>query len=119
MIGSHWAGENNLLPLQTINSDQNEEASAGAATTKSLLSPPDNNSSSMNLSKNSARMKCYFHQKQNCFFDYFDDPVQDVVVNYACDIPFQYNKREGRYTEFIGNPTGIIFVATKRDHEFC
>ena len=63
----HGAGENNLLPLQTINSDQNEETLAGAATTMSLLSPPKNNSSSINLSKNSARMKCYFHLKQNCF----------------------------------------------------
>ena len=34
------------------------------------------------------------------------------------DIPFQYNKREGRYTEFVGNPTGIIFVAAKRDQDF-
>ena len=26
--------------------------------------------------------------------------------------------KEGRYTEFIGNLTGIFFVATKRDHTF-
>ena len=34
------------------------------------------------------------------------------------DIYFQYSEKEGRYTEFIGNATSTIFVATKRDHEF-
>ena len=34
------------------------------------------------------------------------------------DIPIQYNEQEGRCTEFIGNPTGIIFVAIKSDQEF-
>ena len=32
-----WAGENNLLPLQTINSDHSKEALNGATTTSSLL----------------------------------------------------------------------------------
>ena len=36
----YGTGENNLLPSQTINSDQNKEALASAATMMSLLSPP-------------------------------------------------------------------------------
>ena len=35
-----------------------------------------------------------------------------------CDVPFQYSKREDRYTEFVGNSTDIIFVVAKRDQEF-
>ena len=37
---------------------------------------------------------------------------------YVSNIPFQYNERDGRYSEFIGDPTGTIFVAAKRDHQF-
>ena len=36
-------------------------------------------------------------------------PVLDSAVIYAGDIPFQYNKQEGMYTEFLHNPTGYIF----------
>ena len=39
----HGAGENNLLPWQTINSDQSEVALAGAATTLSLVLAHKNN----------------------------------------------------------------------------
>ena len=42
----------------------------------------------------------------------------DYEVIYSSDIPFMYNKIESRYTEFIGNPIGTVFVAAKRDHEF-
>ena len=42
----HWVGESNLLPLQTIYSNQSEEALASAAPMISLLSP-NNNSFSM------------------------------------------------------------------------
>ena len=35
----HGAEENNVLPLQTINSEQNEEAIAATAATTNLLSP--------------------------------------------------------------------------------
>ena len=72
----------------------------------------------MNLSQNSARMKCYFHCKQYHFLDYFDDPIPDDSVIYISDIPLQCNESEGRYTEFVGNPTCTIFVAAKRDHKF-
>ena len=72
----------------------------------------------MNISHNSFRMKCYFHCKQNCFLDYFDDPFLDDAVIYTNNIPFQYMEKVGRYTEIIGNPTGTIFVAVKRDHKF-
>ena len=34
------------------------------------------------------------------------------------DVPFQYKEREAKYTEVVGNPTDIIFVANKRDHKF-
>ena len=65
----HGAGENNLLPSQTIYSDQNEEVLSSAGAMTSLLSPPTNNSTSTNLSQNLARMKYYFHHKQNCISD--------------------------------------------------
>ena len=61
-------------------------------------------------------MKCYFYCEQNYFLDYFKDPVLYGAVIHMDDILFQYNKREGRYREFIGNPTGIISVASQRDH---
>ena len=62
-------------------------------------------------------MKCYFHHRQNHFLNYLNDPVPDDAVIYISDVPFQHNKREGRHTEFIGNSTGTIFVATKRNQE--
>ena len=43
-------GENNLLPSQTMNSNQNEEALT-AVITMNLLSPADNNSASTNFSQ--------------------------------------------------------------------
>ena len=51
------------------------------------------------------------------FLDYFVDPVPDGAVVYVGDVLFQYNKREGSIA-LVGNPTGIIFEAAKRDHEF-
>ena len=39
----HGAEENNVLPSQTITSDDNEEDLASAATALSLLSPPTDN----------------------------------------------------------------------------
>ena len=59
----HGVGENNLQPQQTINSNQSEEALAVVATMTSLLSHPNKNSTSMNISHNSLRMKCYFHNE--------------------------------------------------------
>ena len=50
--------------------------------------------------------------------DYFDDPVPDGAVVYTGDVPFQYNKQEGRYTGFSSNAIGNIFVTTSRDHAF-
>ena len=43
----HWVEENNVLPLQTID---NEEDLTGAATILSLLTAPTDNSTSQNLS---------------------------------------------------------------------
>ena len=107
-----------MLPLQTRNSDHGEEALSGATTVLSLPSPSKNNSTYMDLSQNSAIMKCYFHHEQKCFLDYFEDPVPDGTVIYVGNVQFQYNECEDKHTEFIGNQTGIISVATNRDHEF-
>ena len=45
-------------------------------------------------------------------------PVPDGGVIYASDVSFQYNEQEGMYTELLGNPTGNVFLAPSRDHEF-
>ena len=47
------------------------------------------------------------------------DPILDNAVIYASDIPFRHNEREGRYTEFVGNPTGTTFVANSGIKKFC
>ena len=113
---SQGTGENNVPLLQTMTSDDNEEALTGTSTAWSLLSSPTDNSTSENLSQSS--MKCYFHHKHHHFLDYSNDPIVDDAVIYTSDIPFQYNKIEGRYTEFVGNPKGTVFIAAKRDHKF-
>ena len=107
-----------MLPLQTITSDDNEEVLAGIATALSLLTPPTNNSASKNLNQSSVKMKCYYHHKHCYFLDYINNPISDDAVIYTSDMPFQYNKRECRYTKFIGDPTGTVFIAAKRDHKF-
>ena len=106
------------IPLQAITSDDNEEALAGAAIALSLLPPCTNKSTRKNLCQSLAKKKCYYHHKHHHFLGYFNDPILDDAVVYTRDIPFQYNEREGRYTEFIGNPTGTIFVPAKREHKF-
>ena len=63
-------------------------------------------------------MKCYFHHEQNCYSDYFKDPVLDGAVICAGDVPFQYNEWEGTYTEFVGNLISDVFVAANKNHEF-
>ena len=117
-LASQGMEENNVLPSQTMTSDDNEEALAGAVIMLSLLSPPTDNSASENLSQSSAKMKCYYHHRHHCFLDYFNDPIPDDAVIYTSDIPFHYNKIEGRCTEFIGNPIGTVFIAAKRAHKF-
>ena len=86
------------------------------AATLSIILSPTNNLASENLSQNSVKMKCNYHHKHHLFLDYFNDNILDDVVIFEGDIPFQYNDREGRYTGFIGNLTGTVFVAAKRDH---
>ena len=108
-----------MLSSQGITNNDNEEALAGAAATLSLLSLPTDNSNSQNLSQHLVKMKCYYDHKHFPFLDYFNDTIPDDAVFYASDIPFQYNKMEGMYTEFIGgNLIGTCFVAAKRDQEF-
>ena len=53
-------------------------------------------------------MKCYYDHMHHCFLDYFNNPIPDYAVIYTGDIPFQYNKIEGRYTDSIGNPVGTV-----------
>ena len=43
--------------------------------------------------------------------------LPDGAIIYASDVPFQYNERHGRYTEFVANPKGINFVVAWKDHE--
>ena len=54
-----------------------------------LPSLTNNNPNGMNISQNSARMKCYLHHKQSHFSDYFDDSVLDDSVIYVSHVPFQ------------------------------
>ena len=114
----HGTEENNVLPSQTINSDDKEGNLAGTVTTLSLLYPPTDNSASQNLSWSSIKMKYYYHHTHCNFLDYFNDPIPTDEVIYTSHIHFQYNKIEGTYPEFIGNPIGTVFIAVKRDHTF-
>ena len=104
----HEVEESNVLPPETITNDDNEEALAGAATTLSLLSPPTDSSATQNLSQSSVKMKCYYHHTHHYFLEYINNPIPDDAVIYAGEIPFQYNKVEGRYTEFVDNPIGSV-----------
>ena len=72
----------------------------------------------MSHSQNSARIKCYFHYDQNWFLDYFEHSALNGAIIYEGDVIFQWKKWEHKYTEFVGNLTGIISVATNRVHEF-
>ena len=110
--------ENNVLLSQTMTSDNGKEALAHAATALSLFSPSTDNLAMENLSQGSIKMKCYYLHTHCCFLDYFNDSIPDDAVIYASDIPFQYNKIEGRHTKFIGNPIGRVFIVAKRDHKF-
>ena len=47
----HRVGENNLLPSETMNSNQNEEAVTAAAAMMNLLLPSNNNSTNSNFSQ--------------------------------------------------------------------
>ena len=91
----HRAEENNMLPLQTITSDDNEEILAGAAATLSLLSPTTDNSTCQNPSQSPIKMKCYYHHTHCCSLGYLNDPIPDDVVILTSAIPFQYSKIEG------------------------
>ena len=53
-------------------------------------------------------MRCYFHNQQNHFLDYFNDPVLNGVVIYVADISSWYIEKEGTYREVDGV---VIYVA--------
>ena len=63
-------------------------------------------------------MRCYFHSQQNCFLDYFHDPVLDGAVIHVVDMPFQYSEKGGMCTEVLDNLAGSIFLAASKDHGF-
>ena len=63
-------------------------------------------------------MRCYFHDQQNSFLDYFSDSIPDGAVIYASDILLQYSEKGGTYTEVPDNLTGNIFLAASKDHKF-
>ena len=109
--------ENNLPSTQATYTAHNDEA----VTSLKLHSSPKYSSELItlsNASQNSARMQCYFYCLWNHFIDYLDNPVLDVAVIYEGNSPFQHTKQEGMYKEFLGNPMGNVFLATKKDHEF-
>ena len=92
-----------------------------AATPLNLCSPPRHSFELItlsNVSQKSPRMQCYLDWLCNCFINYFTNTVPDGAVIYAGAVLFQYNEQEGMYTEFLGNPTGNVFIAASRDHEF-
>ena len=102
------AKENNLAPIQASNNAHDGEA----ATPSNLCSPPSDSIELIILSDASqsfTTMWCYLHYLWNWFIDYFDDPVPDGAVIYNGDVPCQYNKKEGMYTEFLGNPKNWCF----------
>ena len=105
-----------MLAPQGPTNNENEEELTGAATALSLLSPPTDNLNSQHLYQ--SHMKCYYNHTHNHCLYYFNDPILDDAVICTGDLPFLYNKIQDRYTKFIGNPLGTVFVAVKRDHEF-
>ena len=107
-------GEINVLQWEPCGNN-NDDALAGAAAPLSLLSSPTDSSNSQPFNNN--HMKCFYDCTHGHFLDYFNDSIPDDAVIYADDVPFQYKKVEGRYTEFICNPTGTNFMVVKRDHE--
>ena len=114
MLVVHDTEENNVLPPQEPAHNDNEDTLAGAGVALSLHSPPTDNSNSQHL--NQSHVNCYYNCTQHCLLDYLNDPILDDALIYAGDIPFQYNKIEGSYTEFIGNPIDTVFIAVKRDN---
>ena len=97
--------ENNLPSTPATNNTHDNKST----TSSNLCSPPRDTSELIILSdasQNSTRMQCYFHSLWNHFIDYFDNPVPGGAFIYTGDVPFQYNQQEGKYTEFLGNPTG-------------
>ena len=101
--------EHNVLPPQKPCHNKDDNALAGAATALSLLSPSTDNFNSQQC--NQHHMKCYYDCTHGCFLDYLNDPILDGAVIYVGDIPFQYNKAEVRYTEFIG---GYSFYSSEK-----
>ena len=102
------AGENNLLATPATNYTHDYEA----ATSSNLCSQPRDTSELITLSDashNLTRIQCYFYHLWNHLIDYVSNPVQDGVVIYTGNVPFQYNEQEGIYTEFSGNQQIMFF----------
>ena len=109
-----------LLSAQVENTSNDQGLVPDAAISPNLHSPILKKLQFIILSvagQHSTRMRCCIHSQQNCFLDYFNDPVPDSAVTYTSDIPFLYSEREGMYTEVLDNQTGNAFLATSMDHE--
>ena len=110
-----------LLPACIENNSNDEWPVPSAAVSPNLHSPIFKTSQYITLSyagHHSTRMRCYFYSQQNCFLDYFNYPVLDGAVTYVGDIPFQYSEKQGTCAKVLNSPSGNIFLATSRDHEF-
>ena len=110
-----------LLPLQIRKSSNNKGTMSGAITSPNLNSQILDSPQYITISdtgQHSTRMRCYFHSQHNHFIHFFNDPVPDGAVNYAGNIPFQYNEQDGTFMKFSDNPTGNVFLAASRDHKF-
>ena len=91
------------------------------ATSSNPCLPPRDTSELITLSyasQNFTRVQCYFYCLWSHFIDYFNDPVWDGAFIYTGNVPFQYSEQEGTYTDFSGNTTGNVLLATSRDHDF-
>ena len=67
--------------------------------------------------QHATRKRCYLYFQCNHFIDCINDPVPEGAVIYA-DALFWYDEQKGTYTEFFGYPTGYIFLAANRNHEY-
>ena len=99
------------LPVWVENNSNDQGPVPGTAISPSLHSLILENSQYITLNdagQHSTRMRCYFHSKQNCFLDYFDDSVPDGAVIYAGDILYKYSEKQGTYTE-VRQPNRKLF----------
>ena len=102
-----------MLCFQVENSTNDQGKASGTAKLPNLHSLILDKFQYITLSdagQHSTRMMHYFHHQQNCFLDYFNDPVPGDAVIYVGNIPFWYSEREGTYTELLDDETENAFL---------